>query len=262
MHLETANVVRHDTVGEGGYRLLSMNAPVVVRMVRPGQFVHLLVPRLGGAVLRRPFSVYKAEDGILSILYKPVGRGTQVMTEIKPGEQLNIMGPLGNGFPLDIGTDQPVLIAGGYGMAPLYLVAKTLKEKAGLLFVGGASSCDILCVDEFKALGWTVVTATQDGTEGIKGLVTKPLDDWLVSMGKKSLQFFACGPNGMLKAVGERAMARKQKAWLSLDRHMGCGAGACLACVQKVRRGNEVVWARVCKDGPIFEAGEIVWEEA
>jgi dihydroorotate dehydrogenase electron transfer subunit len=233
----------------------------VASQVTPGQFIHLRVPRLDGAVLRRPFSVFKADATSLSVLYKQVGRGTQAMAAITKGEAVNIIGPLGNGFPDPDGDCFPVLVAGGYGVAPLYLLASRMRT-TGILFVGGRSAVDILCVDLFEAMGWDVRITTEDASLGEKGLVTQALDAWLESGGtEKCPEFFACGPDGLLKAVGDRAIAVDRPGWLSLDKHMGCGVGACLACVQRIlKTDGTIVWKRVCKDGPIFEAREIVWD--
>jgi dihydroorotate dehydrogenase electron transfer subunit len=259
MSIEDAVILAHEELS-GAYRRLDMESPVVASSVKPGQFIHLRVPRLENAVLRRPFSIFCSEDRTISILYKRIGRGTAAMTELGVGEKVNIMGPLGNGFPVDHDNTFPVLIAGGYGVAPLYFLAERLQRK-GVLFVGGAVSDDILCVDDFKGLGWDVRIATEDGSSGEKGLVTQVLDLWLAEHGsEQNPEFYACGPDGMLKAVGQRSESSGCNAWLSLDKHMGCGMGACLACVQKIRKNGKEELARVCKDGPVFEAKEIVWE--
>ncbi len=260
MKVEDANVLEHCDFG-GGYNLLVFDVPSVASQVVPGQFVHLLVPRLDGSVLRRPFSIFKADDTSLSVLYKQVGRGTRAMASITKGELVNIIGPLGNGFPEADSSCFPVLVAGGYGVAPLYLLASRTPAK-GILFVGGRSAIDILCVDMFETLGWKVRITTEDGSLGEKGLVTEALDSWLESGGsEQNPELFACGPDGLLKAVGDRAICTDCRGWLSLDKHMGCGVGACLACVQKILQADgNVVWKRVCKDGPIFEAREIVWD--
>ena len=132
----------------------------------------------------------------------------------------------------------------------------------GFVFIGGATAEDILCADELESLDWEVRIATEDGSLGEKGLVTTILDGWLADRDEEiGPEFFACGPDGMLKAVGDRAIGTGCRGWLSLDKHMGCGVGACLACVQRVRAedGTET-WKRVCRDGPIFEAREIVWQ--
>lgn len=240
--------------------MLELKSPHVAAAVQPGQFVHVHVPRLEASVLRRPFSVFRAEGETLQILYKRVGRGTEALTAVRRGDTLNLIGPLGNGFPLDLQNGFPVLVAGGYGVAPLYFLAQRLPAR-GVLFVGGASRQHILCAADFEAIGWEVRVATEDGSQGTRGFVTAALDKWLGERPTDiSPVFFACGPDGMLRAVGQRAMADGRTAWLSLDKHMGCGVGACLACVQKIRLpdGSEV-WARVCREGPVFEARQIVW---
>jgi dihydroorotate dehydrogenase electron transfer subunit len=272
MLLTTATVLSNDRLADE-YRVLVLLAPAIARQVKPGQFVHLRVPRLAEAVLRRPFSVFKAEGGRLALLYKCIGRGTRAMALLHPGDKVSLLGPLGQGFPPIRRGRQPVLVAGGYGMAALYLLARQAPVK-GDVFVGGAGANDILCVSDFRKLGWRVHVATEDGSRGAQGLVTLILDRWLRRpTGKQQLEFFACGPMGMLRVVGDRAQAGGWNAWLSLDRHMGCGVGACLACVQKVKQRSPAArspaeteigaawkWARICTEGPVFECREIVWE--
>jgi dihydroorotate dehydrogenase electron transfer subunit len=262
MQLESATVRRNE-VYRGEYRILALRAPAVAPQVRPGQFVHIRLPRPADAVLRRPFSVFRADAEELAVLYKAVGRGTAAMRTLQSGDPLSVLGPLGNGFPVDRVRGRPVLVAGGYGMAALYLAARALPRK-GLAFFGGRTSADILCVPEFEALGWTVEVATEDGSLGRRGLVTEALDAGLArAPGDGDPELLVCGPNGLLRAAGERAVARGWTAWLSLDRHMGCGVGACLTCVQKVRdpaSPDGWTWARVCREGPVFEAREVVWD--
>ncbi len=263
MQLETATILEHRDYG-AGYRLLRLAAPQIAPQVQPGQFVHLRVPRLEGCVLRRPFSVYKAADGVLEVLYKAIGRGTAVLGAALAGEKISALGPLGHGFPLDLPAGRvPVLVAGGYGMAALYLLAKRLPL-TGVVFVGGRSAPDILCVEEFEKLGWKVRIATEDGSRGVCGLVTGPLEAWLAEgRGQGMPEFFACGPNGLLEVVGQRALAGDWRAWLSVDRHMCCGVGACLTCVVKLKDSDGAwVWARSCKEGPVFECRQIHWDRA
>lgn len=259
MNIEYGTVVGHEPMGPD-YRVLTLKLPGVTPTAKPGQFVHLRIAQLHDAVLRRPFSIYRIEGKHLSILYKTVGRGTSAMQSLKQDDSVSVVGPLGNGFPLTVEESHvPVLVAGGYGVAPLYFLARCLP-RPGSIFIGGAKAVDILLADEFKGLGWDVRIATDDGSVGMKGLVTAPLDAWLKTA-RSAPEFFACGPNGMLKAVGDRAIRGNWKAWLSLDRHMGCGVGACLACVQKVRLSGQETLARVCKDGPIFESRDVIWED-
>ncbi len=262
MSVETAIVLEHSDFA-AGYKLIKFECPAAASLVVPGQFIHLRVPQLDGAVLRRPFSIFMADQETLSVLYKPVGHGTFSMGAIAAGDEVSIIAPLGNGFPKGGDESFPLLVAGGYGVAPLYLLASRMNKK-GVLFVGGRSKADILCVDMFRELGWEVQIATEDASLGVKGFVTAALDDWLKSKADNiTPEFFVCGPDGLLHAIGDRAVAGGWKGWLSLDKHMGCGVGACLACVQKIRLEDDtIVWKRVCKDGPVFEASEIVWKDA
>ncbi|MEN7973427.1 MAG: dihydroorotate dehydrogenase electron transfer subunit, partial [Verrucomicrobiota bacterium] len=253
MKQEKTTVVEHHNF-QGDYRILRLAAPNVGPLVKPGQFLELQVPQLGERILRRPFSIYQADAEGVAILYKTVGRGTEAMISLQVGDPVDIIGPLGNGFPDLTQGKIPVLVAGGYGNAALYLKAKELDVK-GVAFFGGRSALDILCVEEFKKLGWDVRPATDDGSLGTKGLVTAAFDPWMAEQDAQALELFVCGPNPMLKAMGDRAMEHNFTAWLSMDKNMACGVGACLTCVIKRRtEDGGWEWARCCKDGPIFES--------
>lgn len=254
---ERCRVVEHADIGSG-YRTLVFDAPRIAAEARPGQFVHVRVPSLEESALRRPFSIYNAGDGRLELLYKTVGRGTAALNAVGPGDEVSVMGPLGHGFP-ETCAGEPLLVGGGFGVAPLYFLARVLKS-GGLsprLFVGGRTSADLLALDRFAALGVQVFTATNDGSVGVKGLVTDPLDDELIRLrgAGRPFELFACGPDPMLKAVAMRATGTKSKGWISMDRHMVCGVGACYACIQKTVRGN----SRCCIEGPVFAAEDLVW---
>ncbi len=236
-----------------GYQVLTLHAPELAAEAQPGQFVHLQVPTLEPSRLRRPFSIYDAEpeSGRLYILYKVVGFGTARLAAVTPGTKFNILGPIGRPFPLDpAGT--PYLVGGGYGVAPLWFLSRKLPRK-GVLFVGGRTAADILEVERFREAGWEVRVATQDGSLGEQGLVTVPLDAALAA--DPQAELFACGPDPMLRAVAMRATGTGSKGWISMDRHMICGVGACYACIQKTVRGN----SRCCIEGPIFRAEDLVW---
>jgi len=260
MKQEKTTVVEHHNF-QGEYRILRLAAPEIGPLVKPGQFLHLLIPQLGERILRRPFSIYKADAEGVGILYKPVGRGTESMRSLQAGDTVDIIGPLGNGYPELAAGKVPVLVAGGYGNAALYLKAKELKTK-GVAFFGGRTAEDILCVEEFKKLGWDVRPTTNDGSLGVAGLVTDAFDPWMEEQDASTLELFVCGPTPMLKAMGDRAMQYDFTAWLSMDENMACGVGACLTCVIKRKTADgEWEWARCCKDGPVFESREIIWEE-
>ena len=257
MQVETGIVKEHFDIG-AGYRRLTLSAPEVCPQVKPGQFIHLRVPGLGESLLRRPFSIYRAENGTISILYKQVGLGTHELALLPVGKPADFIGPLGNGFPLPPPAEAtPVLVAGGYGVAPLYLLARNLDRK-GIVFVGGRTAEDLLCLEDFRGIGWEVSLTTEDGSAGLQGRVTDALDRWLPDAGKVIL--YACGPDGMLQALDERFVRMALPGWLSLDKHMGCGVGACLACVQRVHtEDGQTAWKRCCCDGPVFAVGEIDW---
>jgi dihydroorotate dehydrogenase electron transfer subunit len=267
LHIETVTVLARQVLG-GNYRVLKFASGKIAAGVKPGQFIHLRVDDGNDYVLRRPFSVFKADRRSLTILFKIVGKGTEILARLRAGKRASIIGPLGNGFPMPAAGTFPLLIAGGYGSAALYLLAERSRKK-GIIFIGGGTAGDILCLDDFKRLGWNVRVATEDGSAGQKGLVTDILTEYLSEKGRsRRSALYACGPEGMLKAVTGIARAGGLKAWLSLDNHMGCGVGACLACVQKVktpgkhRSGESWEWARVCTEGPVFECREIVWGNA
>jgi len=261
MNMVQARVLSHDELS-GGYRVLTFEAPGIAGAAAPGQFVHLRISGLPQVTLRRPFSIYRAEQGQLAILYKCVGVGTRAMLRLAAGDEVSLMGPLGREFPIDASAQRhPVLVAGGYGVAPLSFLARRLPC-TGTVFIGGGTSGDLLCLEEFAAMGWDVRTTTEDGSAGAQGLVTDALSAWLAERADtEEPEFFACGPYGMLHAVGGLAEGAGATAWVSLDRHMGCGAGACLACVVKVKKDGGSAWARVCLDGPVFDSRDVVWDK-
>ncbi len=259
MKIEQGRVLRHEEL-KGGYRLLSIEVPAIAKAVGPGQFIHLQVPKLAESVLRRPFSVLDADDTSLSVIFKIVGKGTAALTYAEQGDEISIMGPLGQRFPQAREGTLPLLIGGGYGVAPLHFFAKRSPVK-GIMMVGSSSKSHILCAEEFRMLEWDFRISTEDGSMGMKGRVTDLVEDW-VGQGKADATpvIYSCGPHGMLKAIAEMAKKHGWKAWLSMDRNMACGVGACLACVQKVKKGDKIEYVRVCKEGPVFDASDIIWE--
>jgi dihydroorotate dehydrogenase electron transfer subunit len=211
------------------------------------------------ALLRRPFSIYQANGTTFSILYKAVGKGTGVLSRMQPGDELSVIAPLGHGFTVPkTGGETPLLVAGGYGMAAFFLLAQRSPQK-GIAFVGGRRRVDILCENEFRALGWDVRVTTEDGSHGEKGLVTQPLLAELKrhATGRK---LFACGPTPMLKAVGKITEEFNVPAELSMDEHMCCGVGVCLTCVIPVKVGDGWEYQRTCTEGPVFDSRSVIWE--
>ena len=241
------------------YFRLVVRAPQIAPLVQPGQFAHLRVLPMKDALLRRPFSIFQVEGDTFSILYKTVGKGTEVLSRMGPGDELNAIGPLGRGFTVPKpGGETPLLVAGGYGMAATYLLAQRSPQK-GIVFVGGRRRVDILCEEEFTSLGWDVRVTTEDGSHGEKGLVTQPLLAEL-KRAKANRKLFACGPTGLLKAVGKIAADLNVPAELSMDEHMCCGVGVCLTCVVPVKTGKGWEYQRTCTEGPVFDSRQVEWE--
>ncbi|MBE6538359.1 MAG: dihydroorotate dehydrogenase electron transfer subunit [Ruminococcaceae bacterium] len=213
----------------------------------PGQFVNI---KLDGLYLRRPISVCDVPtDGVLVIIYKVVGKGTELMSEMSEGK-LDVLTGLGNGYDISLSGDAPLLVGGGVGVPPLYMLAKKLIEegKRVSVILGFNTKDEIFYEDEFKALGASVAVTTVDGSYGIKGFVTDAMK------GKDFTYFYSCGPEPMLKAL---CRATEVSGELSFEERMGCGFGACMGCSCKTLTGNK----RICKDGPVMKKEEIIWEK-
>ena len=215
----------------------------------PGQFVNI---KLDGRFLRRPISVHDADESTITIIYKVLGHGTDDMTRYECGKQLDVLAGLGNGFRDPGYGARPLLIGGGVGIPPLYLLAKQLRA-AGMpvqVVLGFNTAADVFCVEEFEALGCDVRIASADGSVGVKGFVT----DVLPSPENYDC-FFTCGPLPMLKAL-DKAIPEGVPGQLSFEERMGCGFGACMGCTVPVKGG----YKRICKDGPVLDREEIVWQ--
>ena len=212
----------------------------------PGQFVNIL---LDGQFLRRPISVCNVEGDSLTIIYKVVGKGTEIMSKMQSGE-LDVLTGLGNGYDLSVSGQRPVLIGGGVGVPPMYLLARKLLEQGRevKVILGFNTKAEIFYEDEFRALGADVAVTTVDGSYGIKGFVTDALKDMEYSY------FYTCGPEPMLKAVYKASVTSGQ---MSFEKRMGCGFGACMGCSCKTLTG----YKRICKEGPVMMKEEILWED-
>lgn len=260
---QTVEIVSNERDTDSYFRL-ALRAPRIAPLIQPGQFAHVRVLPLKEALLRRPFSIFQVSGDTFSILYKTVGKGTEVLSRMRAGEHLSVIAPLGHGFSVpQPGGEVPLLVAGGYGMAAMYLLAQRSPQK-GTVFVGGRRSVDILCEAEFRALGWEVRVTTEDGSRGEHGLVTQPL---MAELGRPASEgtarrIFACGPTPMLRAVGRISEDFHVPAELSMDEHMCCGVGVCLTCVIQVRKDGGWEYQRTCTEGPVFDARLIQWEEA
>lgn len=218
----------------------------------PGQFVMVRVPG-DGAFIRRPFGIVGLEGGACEICFKVIGSGTQSLADVKPGDRVNVLGPLGNGFEVaDAKTH--VLVAGGYGIAPIIGLARQLigEGKKCSIGYGAASAEHLLYMDELRSLGCDLRITTEDGSEGKKGFITGALKDLL----SDSAALYCCGPDGLSKAVAKLGEKNDIRTQISLDRFMACGMGLCLGCVCETKDGKNV---RSCKEGPVFDAKEMKW---
>ncbi len=213
--------------------------------IRPGQFVNI---KLDGFYLRRPISVCDVEGDKLTIIFKVVGRGTEKMAEMKPGESVLTLTGLGNGYDLTKSGDKPLLLGGGAGVPPMYMLCRELiaEGKQPTVILGFNTADEVFYKNEFESLGARVIVATADGSQGVKGFVTNAME------GVDYSYFYTCGPEPMLKAVYN---ATKTSGQLSFEERMGCGFGACMGCSCKVITG----YKRICKDGPVLEKEEILW---
>ena len=219
----------------------------VSEITSPGQFVNI---KLQGLFLRRPISVCDSENGILTLIYKVVGKGTEQMSEMTEGEELDVLTGLGNGYNTALSGEKPVLLGGGVGVPPLYMLAKKLiaEGKKVTVILGFNTKEEIFCEEDFKALGANVIVATADGSYGVKGFVTDALKD------VDYTYFYTCGPEPMLKALYKATSTSGQ---FSFEERMGCGFGACMGCSCKTITG----YKRICKDGPVLEKEEILWAD-
>lgn len=212
----------------------------------PGQFLNI---KIDGLFLRRPISLCDLNGDALTIIYKVVGKGTEVLSGMKAGEVLDILTGLGNGYDMTLSGDRPLLIGGGVGVPPMYLLAKRLREqnKEVSVILGFNTVSELFFEDEFKKLGCRVFVTTADGSYGVKGFVTDALTGDYTYV-------YSCGPEPMLKALYRTI---KTSGQFSFEERMGCGFGACMGCTCKTITG----YKRICKDGPVLKKEEILWED-
>ena len=237
-------IVSNEALTENVYKMVL--AGDTSHITAPGQFVNIA---LSGLYLRRPISVCDVEEDKLTIIYKAVGKGTQQMSQMTQGN-LDILTGLGNGYDLSLSGENPVLLGGGVGVPPMYLLAKKLINdgKNVKVILGFNTKSEVFYENEFKALGCQVFVTTVDGSYGQKGFVTDVLKEMDYSY------FYTCGPEPMLKAVYK---ASKTSGQMSFEKRMGCGFGACMGCSCKTITG----YKRICKEGPVMQKEEILWED-
>lgn len=264
-------ILKNQEVASGYFRM-AFAAPQMAKEARAGQFLQVKISDSCEPLLRRPFSIHHVKGVNIEILYEILGKGTEILSQRKPGGYLDVIGPLGNGFDLRTTNHElrtTILVAGGMGVAPLLFSAERLMDRKPLVLIGAKTKSQILCEKEFKDLGCEVKIATDDGSRGHKGKVTELLEEILVArhksqvtghkhetcgMGQETI-ICACGPKPMLKEISRISKEYNIPAQVSLEEHLACGIGACLGCVVKTKEG----FKRVCKEGPVFVVDEIIW---
>ena len=256
--------------------LLTISTPEQARLVRPGQFIMLkcVEDADDNPLLRRPFTIFNihrqtrsGKPAGLELLVKDVGMGTHRLVHSSPGQAFNCLGPQGRGFQISADMRNRVelacLIAGGVGIAPLFLLAQALlaQNVKPVLFYGGASIEDLVLREYFERLGMEIFYSTEDGSFGERGVITQPAGEYLKAHARKNVRVYACGPWGMMKAAHLLAVQNNLQCEVSLEARMGCSLGACLGCVVRSRdHQGEEQYLRVCQDGPVMSSRLIDWD--
>jgi dihydroorotate dehydrogenase electron transfer subunit len=260
--LETAKVETNRRI-TGSYYLLRLAAPQVASAALPGQFIMVKIGASMDPLLRRPFSIMSVSGETVEVCYKVVGRGTELLSSVAPGDKLSLLGPLGREFKLRPPEGKIALIGGGIGLPPLLFLAESIKEylpgrMTDLAFlIGCESEADILFRQRLESLSCKVEFATEDGSVGFCGLVTERFSA-LISNGFRPSFFYACGPHAMLAALKDIARKAGLKGQVSLESRMACGVGACLGCaIDSAGSRGAAPKKYVCSDGPVFDIEEV-----
>ena len=258
----TGEVFYQEKVSENSYRLVLKTEKQVVEEAQPGQFIHLKINECSDPLLRRPFSIHQVnrKQKTLTILYAVVGVGTRIMAAELPGKHVNLLGPLGTGFPSLPEIKKITLVGGGLGAAPLLFAAEHYfrEGKQITVILGFPTKADVMLLHDFERAGAEVIVATDDGSQGFKGFPTAILEQRINSKIEETV--FACGPRMMLQKTTEICQSAGVPAWLSMEERMACGVGACLGCVVRIRDNEGSHYEKACVDGPVFEASKVVFE--
>lgn len=255
--LEAVEVVSNQVIGPE-LRELVLAAPSTATSIRGGQFVHLMISR-EALTLRRPLSVYRTDGDRLHIVYHVKGEGTRLLAGKLPGDRsMDLIGPIGRAWPIPENCQRALIVGGGVGAAPLGMLAQELGDRGieTVALLGAQSVARLVGQDYFATCGASVTCATDDGSYGVTGLITEPLKELLES--KPFDIAYICGPEAMQVKVSALTVFHGIQTYVSLERLMACGVGACLSCVVPTTQGQK----RACVDGPVFDAEEVLWDEA
>ncbi|MBO5319952.1 MAG: dihydroorotate dehydrogenase electron transfer subunit [Ruminococcus sp.] len=233
----------------------TISCPEIAQVAVPGQFVHI---RIGSFTLRRPISICGIDPikGTLRIVFEIRGEGTSAIADLNKGDVIDMLAPLGHGFTVNPDFKKVILIGGGIGTPPMLPLAKAYGEKA-VAISGFRNASAVILQEDFAAAGAETILCTDDGSAGVHGFVTQPLEELVRNGGVDAV--FACGPTPMLKRITEICKENSVYCEISLEERMACGIGACLGCACKTKRNDEEYFAHVCKDGPVFKAEEVLW---
>ncbi|MFA6355923.1 MAG: dihydroorotate dehydrogenase electron transfer subunit [Candidatus Omnitrophota bacterium] len=241
-----------------GYYLMAIKCPPVARAAKPGQFLTIRCGNATEPLLRRPFGFHRISGDAFYVLYKVLGKGTRALTSMRAGDNIDILGPLGNGFPEPKGKKDIVIVAGGIGVAPLAALAEELlkdRKRDISVIIGARDRKSLLCREHFEGLGIKTMVATDDGSCGKKCFASDVLEELIAVRRPFIPVIYACGPGPMIKAVAHVAKKRGLEAYGSFEEYIACGVGACLGCAIKTKSGYKLV----CKDGPVFNLKEMIW---
>jgi dihydroorotate dehydrogenase electron transfer subunit len=251
-----AETLQHSEIAPGFF-LLELKAEEPAKTALPGQFVMIRAGQGLDPLLRRPFSIHRVQGDTMSILYRVVGSGTRLLSRLKPGERVDLVGPLGRGFSIPAEARTIVLVGGGIGIAPLGFLAEhiriTMDHVRLILYYGARTGGELLRLDWLEKLDMELRLATEDGSKGEKGLVTRVLERDMKNL--SPALYCACGPEPMLKAMARLKLAEEDTMQVSLEANMACGLGACLGCAVETRGG----YGHVCQDGPVFSLEDLPW---
>jgi len=264
---QKAPVITKEEIAAGVF-LVGVKSPQITMHAQPGQFLHVRVGQGPEPLLRRPLSIFQVDRkrGVLSLLFRVAGKGTNLLSRRRLGEDLDLVGPLGQGFDVPSGTRTALIVAGGLGVAPLFFLAQDLVRRGiSIHFLMGARCQDqLLCRDQLQALSSHLQVSTDDGSDGFPGLVTQLLEEFLrrENLDSGSTLICSAGPEAMLAKVASLACQFGIPGQISMERNMACGLGACLGCVVLCRSRERVqTYRRVCVDGPVFRLEEVVFRE-
>lgn len=233
--------------------LLTFKLPENTPSPLPGQFFMVGMTFGLDPMLKRPFSLHRINpDGSVSILYRIRGRGTRLLRSLQKGDSIQVIGPLGRGFPLKP-DHRPLLVGGGLGVVPLVALAQAFSAMSPRIVIGARTAEELLSVQELLAVDADMRIVTDDGSRGRKGIVTDILEEILGNSVAGPWVMFSCGPRPMLKSIAALSRKHNVKGYMSLEEHMACGVGACMGCVARTSSG----YRRVCAEGPVFDVGEL-----